>query len=83
MNGILGRSFGRSLSVLVGLVGITMAVAVPAQAQPFNAWLNSSPGYPTTSGYVRVAANAALNPTGAFTFEAWVAMTNSASGVTV
>lgn len=61
------------------LAGGAMALAVPAQAQPFNAWLNSSPGYPTTNGYVRVGSNAALNPTGAFTFEAWVAMTNSAS----
>jgi len=76
-------SFGRVarvLMVLVGLVGITMAFSVPAQAQPFGAWLSSSPGFPTTSGYVRIAPNAALNPTGAFTVEAWVAMTNSSSG---
>lgn len=77
---ILSRSFGRIAIVLAGLAGIVTATAPPSQAQPFNAWLTSSPGYPTTSGYVQVAPNAALNPTGAFTFEAWVAITNNPAG---
>lgn len=55
---------------LAGLAG-------PAQAQPFGAWLTLS-GNPA-HGYVRVPHAAALNPTGAFTFEAWVSITNSAA----
>src|SRR5262245_23492996 len=51
--------------------------AAPAAAQPFGAWLVLT-GNPT-HGFVRIPANAALNPTGAFTFEAWVAITNSAA----
>ncbi|HEX7807927.1 MAG TPA: LamG domain-containing protein [Thermoanaerobaculia bacterium] len=36
-------------------------------------------GKPAT-GHAAIASNAALNPTGAFTFEAWVSITNSGSG---
>ncbi len=59
------------LLLVLALVGLA---AAPAQAQPFGAWLTLT-GDPT-HGYVRVAPNAALNPTGNFTFEAWVAITN-------
>ncbi len=83
MTGIPDCSNARSVCILSALALLaTLAVVAPqpAQAQPFNAWMTSSPGYPTSSGYLRVAPNAALNPTGAFTFEAWVSMTNSSSG---
>ncbi len=48
-----------------------------ARAQPFGAWLTSSPGFPTSSGFVQVPANAALTPSAALTVEAWVAISNS------
>jgi hypothetical protein len=56
------------------LAGIATALmgSAPAPAQPFNEWLTSAPGYPATSGFVSIPANPALNPTAAFTFEAWV-----------
>ena len=75
----LGRLTG--LWTIVMLAGAAL-VALPGagQAQPFGAWLTSSPGYPTSSGWVQIPHNAALNPTGAFTFEAWVAITNNVSG---
>lgn len=49
-----------------------------ANAQPFGAWLTLG-GSPNT-GHSAIPANAALNPTGAFTFEAWVSITNNAAG---
>jgi hypothetical protein len=55
-----------------------LALTIPANAQPFGAWLTLS-GSPST-GHVAIPANAALNPTGAFTFEAWVSISNNASG---
>lgn len=66
------RSFLLVLMVLA-LVGL----AAPTQAQPFGAWLTLT-GNPT-HGYVRVPHAVALNPAGAFTFEAWVSITNSAA----
>lgn len=71
---------GKSIRICLGmLLAIALlALATPAQAQPFSAWLNLS-GTPFT-GHVRVAHNGALNPTGAFTFEAWVAITNNPAG---
>lgn len=67
---------GRFLGIL--LLGLVLAVlaAPAAQAQPFGVWATFA-GDPT-SGYINVTSNtAALNPTGAFTFEAWVAISNS------
>jgi hypothetical protein len=49
-----------------------------ASAQPFGAWLTLS-GSPST-GHSAIPANSALNPTGAFTFEAWVSISNNAAG---
>ena len=47
------------------------ALAAPAvEAQPFVSWADF-PGVPTHS-YVNIPHSPALNPTGAFTFEAWV-----------
>jgi hypothetical protein len=62
------------------LLGIAMAIVLPgaAGAQPFDAWLDFA-GNPT-HGYLRVPHSAALNPTGAFTFEAWVSISNNATG---
>lgn len=60
------------LFVLLGLA----ALAAPAGAQPYGAWFTLT-GYPSTHGYVQIDAHAALNPTGAFTVEAWVAITNN------
>jgi hypothetical protein len=55
-----------------------LALAGAAEAQPFGAWISFA-GNPT-HGFVRVPHNAALNPTGAFTLEAWVAISNNAAG---
>lgn len=71
-----GKPLGAFLAFLV--LGVLLAPSV--QAQPFGTWLVSNPGAPTTHGYVRIPHSAALNPTGAFTFEAWVNVTNSSTG---
>ncbi len=70
------RVFRRALLV----IAVLLAGAVASSAQPFTAWLVTSPGYPTTHGYVEVPHAPELNPTGAFTFEAWVSVTNSTTG---
>lgn len=70
------RSFRVCLGLLFALA--LLALASPAQAQPFGAWMSLA-GSPT-HGYVRVPHNAALNPTGNFTFEAWVSIHNNVSG---
>lgn len=59
-----------SLCVVAGLPGV-------AGAQPFTAWAHFTGG--PTHGYIQVPHSAALNPTGAFTFEAWVSISNSAA----
>ncbi len=66
------RASGRVLGVL--LLGVVLAaLAAPAaQAQPFGAWATFSG---PTNGYINVADNAAFNPTGAITIEAWVDVT--------
>jgi len=48
------------------------AAARPAAAQPFGAWMTTSP----SSGYIEIPSDAALNPTGAITIEAWVSVTD-------
>jgi len=47
-----------------------------AAAQPFSAWATFAPG----GGHIAIPHSAALNPTGAFTFEAWVVETSALSG---
>src|SRR5688572_3034408 len=54
------------------ILAALLCAAPPASAQPFDAWLTSSPGYPTTHGFIEVPHSASLNPTGALTVEAWV-----------
>ena len=56
---------------------VLLLLAPAAAAQPFGAWLSLG-GTPNT-GHARVPANAALNPTATFTFEAWVAITNNSA----
>jgi hypothetical protein len=57
-------------------LGWALAIALIAgnslHAQPFSTWAVWSPGYPTNHSYVQVTHSPALNPTGGFTFEAWV-----------
>ena len=65
----------RSVLLLLVAAAVWLAVPEPAAAQPFGTYL-SLVGNPT-HGYVRVPHSAALNPTGAFTFEAWVAIRNN------
>jgi hypothetical protein len=76
--GVRGSKTGGFFRLL--LLGISLAAGMPgaAGAQPFDSWLDFA-GHPT-HGYVRVPHSAALNPTGAFTFEAWVSISNSTSG---
>ncbi|HYN20791.1 MAG TPA: LamG domain-containing protein [Thermoanaerobaculia bacterium] len=62
----------------IALMLMLLGIGSPAQAQPFDAFLVLT-GKPT-HGFVRVPANAALNPAGNFTFEAWVAITNDPTG---
>ena len=59
------------------LVILLVLIAPIAVAQPFGAWL-AVPGSPNAA-HARIPANPALNPTSAFTFEAWVAITNSSA----
>ena len=58
-------------------LALALSAGAPAAAQPFGAWFTSSPGFPASSGYVNVTAHPALNPTAAFTFEAWVLLTTA------
>jgi hypothetical protein len=67
-------TFGRwTLGILL------LALTAPAvHGQPFNTWLKLA-GDPS-HGYVEIPASPALNPTSAFTFEAWVAISNNTTG---
>lgn len=58
------------------LLGALALASGPLAAQPFGAWLALS-GADTT--YISVPHSSSLNPTGGFTFEAWVAV-NAGSG---
>lgn len=66
---------GRFLGILLLGLALAALAAPAAQAQPFGVWATFA-GDPT-NGYINIPNNAALNPTGAFTFEAWVAISNS------
>ncbi|MGK2858313.1 MAG: LamG domain-containing protein [Thermoanaerobaculia bacterium] len=77
------RKFVTKLSSLSRLqLALTLALAMSilagtASAQPFGSWLTLG-GNPNT-GHARFDAAAALNPTDAFTFEAWVSITNTST----
>jgi hypothetical protein len=61
----------RGFTKLFILAMLLVALATPkAQAQPFDAWMTLA-GSPNI-GYVQIPHSPALNPTAAFTFEAWV-----------
>lgn len=69
-----------AMRLAIGLaLAVALALVAPAGAQPYGAWFDLT-GYPATHGYVQIAHQAALNPTGAFTFEAWVAISNNVVG---
>ncbi|MEP7012346.1 MAG: LamG domain-containing protein [Acidobacteriota bacterium] len=68
------RRAAMAAAALLALAFGALAPA-PASAQPFGAWFTMS-GVPQ-HGYIRIPASAALNPTNRFTFEAWVAVTDS------
>lgn len=59
------------------LVLFATMLALPAAAQPYNAWLAPS-GNP--GSYLRVPSSTSLNFTGAFTFEAWVSGRDATGG---
>ena len=83
MSAVVAGRANRRVSRGVRLAGLCLLglacglLPSAARAQPFGAWLVSSPGYPTTTGFVSISSSPALNPTGAFTIEAWVAISNS------
>jgi len=66
---------GLRSSLLVLLLALALGlVAGPIAAQPFGAWLALSGA---NSTYISVPHSSSLNPTDGFTFEAWVAITDS------
>ncbi len=68
------RPHWMAFAVAIALLTLTNTV----NAQPFGAWL--SLGGNPNNGHVAIPDHPALNPTSAFTFEAWVSITNSGSG---
>lgn len=69
MNSICASRVSRSV---LGILALILALPGLAAAQPFGGWLDLD----GASGYIAVPHNVALNPTTAFTFEAWVKVTN-------
>ncbi len=65
----------RVAAACVLAVAVT-AIAAPSGAQPFGAWMTTG----TTHGFVEVPHSTALNPTAAFTLEAWVNIAPLVSG---
>jgi hypothetical protein len=61
-----------SCSRFAVLVVAVLLFAAPASAQPFDGYLISTPGFPTTHGYVQIPNNGALDPPFALTIEGWV-----------
>jgi hypothetical protein len=61
------------------LIACALLLVTPqgAQAQPFGVWNNYAG---PTHGYVRIPHSPALNPTGTFTFEAWVNVSDANGG---
>jgi hypothetical protein len=69
-------SFRSGIRLFIG--ALLLLTAAGAFAQPFNAWLTVSPGYPTNHGYIQLPTSSALNFSGnSFTFEAWVAASDA------
>src|SRR5690349_9456512 len=59
-------------------VGAFSLLTTTARAQPFDRWMQLA-GRPS-HGYVEIADHPALNPTTAFTFEAWVNVRDANNG---
>jgi hypothetical protein len=70
--------FQRIVPRFLAAAALVLCAAAPAAGQPFGAWLVLS-GSPT-HGYVQVNDHPSLNPSSAFTFEAWVAIANNPAG---
>ena len=62
--------------MVLSALAISLALPEAAKAQPFDTYLGLA-GHPA-HGYVRIPHSPSLNPTGAFTFEAWVRLTDNA-----
>jgi hypothetical protein len=69
MRSVFQRTPGQFLGILFLGVVLAISLAGAAVAQPFGGWLDLNG---TSGSYVSIPNNPALNPTGAFTFEAWV-----------
>jgi hypothetical protein len=69
----------RWLATSVFVLALVLLGAAAASAQPFGAAWEQFPGQPT-SGYVTIPHSIELNPTSAFTIEAWVGISNSTTG---
>jgi len=69
---------GRCPGFFLLALALAVLAAPAAQAQPFGGWLTLT-GEPS-QGWIEVPANPVLNPTNAFTFEAWVAVSNNVTG---
>lgn len=68
----------RSFHLTIVFMLLLLVGAVGSQAQPFGAWLVMT-GNPT-HGYAQIPHHSSLNPTGGFTFEAWVSIANNVAG---
>lgn len=60
-------------SALLLSLGIALVAASSLRAQPYGAWMV----FTGANGYVEIPDSSALNPTSAFTFEAWVSVTDT------
>lgn len=80
MSAFLGTRARHRQALFFGILGLALALfAAPAvQAQPFGGWLVLT-GEPS-QGWIEVPANPVLNPTNAFTFEAWISVSNNTTG---
>lgn len=67
----------RTVHLAIGFLLLLLGGAAGSQAQPFGAWMHLV-GQPT-HGYVQIPHHSSLNPASAFTFEAWVSISNSTS----
>ncbi|HEX4495858.1 MAG TPA: LamG domain-containing protein [Thermoanaerobaculia bacterium] len=70
MKSLVRRVSGQFLGVLLLALAFGFGLSGAAVAQPFGGWLD----FNGTNGYISIPHNPALNPTTAFTFEAWVKM---------
>lgn len=65
----------RSVHLAILVLSLLLGGTVRSQAQPFGAWMHLV-GHPT-NGYVEIPHHSSLDPSSAFTFEAWVSISNS------